>query len=291
MVSRFNFKRRIYILPVIGILFILVLFRWIISKIINIKLYKSNSNLVTYVLTNNNHLLPQTKSKYLSDLISFTTSINIKEPVSIVKNTINFSNYYLDDINNFLNSPKEVNNPIVYLYSSNFDKELVDKKDYKVNSSMLLIYILKGLLDKNRVNTSALKNDLTELINLNNIDSYEVSKLYLKEALNKYNLKLCLDIQIGDNESIVINNKKYAKINFVKAKDYFHDIGLITIVSKLYPELISEEIEESNSLNYDLSDNVVVLRIGSENSSLEEIYNTFNILSSSIKKWLGDTNG
>ena len=92
MVSRFkSIKRKNILLPVILILLILFLFKLIINKFINIKIYKSNSDLITYVVTNNNHLLPQDNNNYLSNLISFTTNIDIKKPVSIVRKTINFT--------------------------------------------------------------------------------------------------------------------------------------------------------------------------------------------------------
>lgn len=295
MARRFkSSKRKNILFFLIFIIGISIILKFALENIIKLKIYKSNNDLITYLVMDNNNLLAQNKKSYLPDLISMTTNIDIKKPVSIIEKTISFSNYYLDDINEFLNKPKDSKEPVIYLYSSNFEKELINKNNYEINSTIMLIYILKGLLDRNKLSTDALNINLSELISLNSKDAYEISRLYLKEALDKYNIKLALDIQIGENESVVIDNKKFSKINFLINSNYEKNIEnvnkLTTIISKKYPELINDNIEVENSLNEDIN-NVLVIQIGSKESTLEEIYNTFSILSNNIKTLLGDING
>ena len=294
MARRFkSSKRKNILLVLIFLISLLFILKIGINAIIKLKIYKSNHDLITYLVTDNNHLLPQNKKNYVSDLVSMVSNIDIKKPVSIIKNTFSFNNYYLDDIDNFLNNPKENKKPIIYLYSSNFSKELIN--NYDINSTIILIYILKGLLDKNKLPTEVLNNDLTELISLNNKNSYDVSRLYLKEAFDKYDLKLALDIQIGDNENIIINDKRFAKINFIINPNYEENLRivdkLVNIISENYSEILNDNLQVEDNLNEDLNNNILVLNIGSEDSTLEEIYNTFNVISDSIKNYLEDING
>lgn len=291
MTRRFKSIKKFNILFILLIPIVYIVFIFILKSLTKTKIYKSNQDLVKKLIIGPNHLLSQSNDNYLTQLISLTTNIDMKKPISLINQTINFSNYYLDDIDNFLKNPKDNNDPIVYLYSSNFDRELVNKNNIDLNSTILLLYILKGILDKHNISTIALNINLNDIIELNNKNPYEISRLYLEEQINKYSLKLCLDVQIGNNEAILLNNKKYAKITFVVNENYENNISkLKNIISNNYKELLTENEITENSLNYDLN-NIVVLKIGSENSDLEEIYNTFNILSDCIKKWLGDIYG
>lgn len=293
-----NKRNSIIISIVIFLLSVYLLYNFSKKSFLKFKIYKSNDNFINNLISSNNHLLLSNKNLLFNDLVLNITNFDIKKPVSIIKENINFNTYYLDNINKFILDPKDVKNPIIYLYSSNYDKEIKEKIDYDINSNNIILYTLKGLLDNKNIETIIPTYDIKDLIELNNKNSYEISKLYLKEYLSKYDLKLILDIEIGSNDKITIKDKDYSKMNFVidtSNSNYASNLeiahNLSTIISKKYSSLLDDIIKEEKDYNQSLDNKILLIRIGNENSTLEEIYNTLDVLAESIKEYIGEIYG
>ena len=273
--SQNNFIK--YIIFVVFIIFgIYMFFKLINNNLFKFKLYKSSNDYINHLLLNNNLTIN------FNDIISSTINLDMKKPISYLKNTINFNNYYMDNIKSYIYNFKNPINPIIYLYSSNYTKQLSTDNEFNIPSNILILYILKGMLDNKHLDTYILLDDLETLGELNNTNMYETSRIYLKENLAKYNLKLILDIEIGTNDDVIINNKKYAKMEIVtRENNIFNELdkNLITIVN------------DNNLYNGDLTDKLVLIRIGSSSSDLDSIYNSLLVLSDSIKNLIGDKNG
>ncbi|EYE88107.1 stage II sporulation protein P [Fervidicella metallireducens AeB] len=125
---------------------------------------------------------------------------------------------------------------------------------------------------------------------------YEKSRVTLKKYLAKYkNFKIIIDLHrdAGDKNIFTVkaNNELYAKIMFVlgsKNKNYAKNLNtarqINDIVDGMYPG-ISKGFRNMNAyLNQDLSPNVVLIEVGSNENTMEEAINTAEILAKTIAK-------
>ncbi len=194
--------------------------------------------------------------------------------------------------------------PILYIYNTH------QKEEYVKNKTVLdASYLFKKELDKYNVNTIVENRDITEFMRANNMDysySYKASRYYIEDVKSKYNVDLYIDLHRDalDKKLVTttINNKDYAKILFVVGKEYKsyeknYKLAkkINTMISLKYPNLSRGVIlkggANSNGIyNQDLSNNMILLEIGSQESNFEEISNTISILAPIIGEYLNEKN-
>lgn len=291
------------------------------EEFINILVSTGNANILSKYKTTN----------IINSTMKYILNINIKKPTTIlntsilkygrIKKTIEtISIEYNDDYSNmddlkkisdYINdpNPKEIENPIVYIYNShqleNYSNESLDI--YGITPNVLMAsYLLKEKLNNLNIETIVESTNMSEILEKNNWNysySYKASRQLLTDKISKYkSLKYFIDIHRDsiskDYTTVTINNKKYAKILFVIGLDhknwesnYNMATKINNIIDKNYSGL-SKGIMKKTGMNVngiynqDISPNCILIEVGGVENNIEEVYNTTEILSQSIKDYI-----
>lgn len=278
--KRFKKKKRF---PIKIILIILVLIV-VLSRIkINYSLNKEEPVVVEFFLNDTNHYIKNDTllSKIMDCIFNIDNpfySVNSKKVVS----------------NNFMPS-KDV---LVYIYSTHDKEKYMDNKGV-IDASNLL----KEKLDNMGIPTIVEKESVSNSLSLLGLDfykSYSISRKFVEEAIQNYpNLKLIIDLHRDSVDHkysyININGKDYARVLFVQGTryDYENNLKLANMLSdsikNKYPNLskgimMKDKIYQNPNFNQDLNNNAILLELGSNNNSWEEVSNTIEVISPIIKE-------
>ena len=152
------------------------------------------------------------------------------------------------------------------------------------------------------------ESNITEFIRINNWNynySYLASRYYIEDAIKKNpSLKFFIDIHrdaLNKNASTVtINNKKYAKILFVvglEHNNYQTNLDLAnslnTKFNEKYPNLsrgvLTKKGENVDGIyNQDLNPNMILLEIGGQENTIDEVLNSVEAISLILKEHLNE---
>ena len=209
---------------------------------------------------------------------------------------------------------EEVDDPVVYLYNShqleNYSSEYLEIYGIKPNVQMAS-YLFREKLNEKGIKTIVEDTDITSIIKKNNYPyykSYDITRNLIKEKMKKYSsLKYFIDIHRDavSKSAVTVNidNKYYAKVLFVLGLEYDTYQDNLTLMTELnnrineaYPGLsrgiIKKEGKNVNGrYNQDINANVILIEIGSNESTIEEVYNTFNVLTEVLGGYIKDNNG
>lgn len=129
--------------------------------------------------------------------------------------------------------------------------------------------------------------------------SYTVSKMYLEQSLSSHgDYDLIIDFHrdsIDKNLStITYNNKNYAKIMFVvgKSSGKFDNVNqmsedLSNRANAVVPKLSRGVYVKQSHYNQGTSNNMVLIEVGAQSNTQEEVKNTVEVLSTIIDGYLG----
>lgn len=275
--------------------------------IMNYKLVNNNESFIRALLMDSSYgRLYEKKEENLFNKI-FSKIIDVNKPVSI-----------LDNMFHLKENKQVPKNQMAYVNNPNFENKEVDKdpeiyiynthqaERYQGNSLegyniapgvMMASYILQNKLAENNVKSTVMEDNLIDYMNINNMDhskSYIASRKFLEEAIKKYDYKLIIDIHRDsiskDKSTANINNKACAKILFVIGEEYDNYQNNLTITNKVndmikekYPQLtrgiITKGGKGSNGVyNQDLNNNMMLIEIGAEENTIEEVLNTIELI-------------
>ena len=273
-----------------------------IKLFLQIRLFKSNEEFILSML--------ETPDYHSKNVINYIFNVDIKKPVSLIENMLNYKNdenydyevlstiskHIKNDINN------EVEQPRVYIYNSH-QLENYSNSNFEVYNItpnvMVASYLLKEKLEENNINALVEEADFNDYIKQNNWDynySYKASRYYLDNAIKKYSsLEYFIDVHRDaikhEDSTVIIGDKTYAKILFVvglENPNYEKNLNLVnninnTINSK-YPGLSRGIVKKSGPnvngvYNQDVSPNAILIEIGGYENKIDEVYNTVLILS------------
>ncbi len=188
----------------------------------------------------------------------------------------------------------------VYIYNTH-QKEGYASKETVYNAA----YDLKKALENEILEVVVEDGNITEFLNANNYNynySYVASRYFIKAELEKHPYDLIIDLHrdaISKSASTTtINGKKYAKILFVIGKE--HDNynknyelaqSLHKVVSEKYPTLtrgvLLQEGKNVNGIyNQDLDSNMILLELGANYNTYEEVQNTINLIAPIIGEYI-----
>lgn len=190
--------------------------------------------------------------------------------------------------------------PLIYIYNTH------QKEKYSDNKTVLdASNIFMEELNKYNINVIVEKRDITEFMQTNNISysySYYASKFYIKDMMGKNNFDLLIDLHRDsvDKKSVTlkIEGKSYAKILFViggENKNYKENYSLVhhinNMITSKYPNISRGIIIKSGKnvngiYNQDISKNIILLELGSDKSSFDEVKNTITLLAPIIGEYL-----
>ena len=242
----------------------------------------------------------QDKVKTISSVIRNKT---FNEPFNLLKinnfhqiKTLNNPKYYLKE-QTVLNT----SNPKIYIYNSH------PKESYLENNKTIydMDYIFKDSLSKYNVDVFVEEGDINNFLLLNNLDygySYIASRNFIEENIKKNNYDLIIDLHRDatnhDDTYININGLDCVKVLFVVGGlnsnyelNYNLALELSNLINLKYPNMsrgviVKQGVNVNGLYNQDLSTNMILLELGGNNNTEEEVVNTINLLSEIIGEYL-----
>ncbi len=294
------------------------------EQFINILVSSGNANIITKYKTTT---IVNNTMKYLLNIdfkkpqTLLNTSILKYGKIKKIEKTISIE--YNDDYSNMDDlkkvsayikdpNPKTIDNPIIYLYNShqleNYNNASLDI--YGITPNVLMAsYLLREKLNSLNIPTIVEETNMSKILEENNWNysySYQASRQLLTNKISKYkSLKYFIDIHrdsiTKDYSTITIDNKTYASILFVIGLDhdnwepnYNLSTKLNNIINKKYPNL-SKGIMKKSGLNVngiynqDVSPNCILIEIGGVDNTIEEVFNTTNVIAEALSTYINET--
>ncbi|MGM9848150.1 MAG: stage II sporulation protein P [Bacilli bacterium] len=272
-----------------------------------------NNKLINVVNSTINFITHVDITKPSSIIASYVSKTNNYNSITLEHND-DYSNLEeLKKISSYIEDPYKVDisKPIIYLYNTH-QLENYNNKNlsiYNITPNVLMAsYILKEKLNKNGISTIVEDTNLSEFLNLNHwnyASSYKATRMLLLEKMNKYDsLKYFIDIHRDsvnrNSTTVTINNKTYAKILFViglEHKNYEYNLEVTNKLNDLikedYPSLTKGIYKKSGKgvdgiYNQDVDKNCILIEIGGVDNTIEEVYNTLEVLSNILTKFVGE---
>ena len=235
-------------------------------------------------------------------VLSLLSNVNpyIESDLDIPKLFIEYT-LNLDDLFNSKNNILEVSNvsfdasikPQVYIYNTHDTEEYLGGSGVREASKLFEHKLneigIYTIVDDRRV-TPYLDTSYSTFY-----QSYAISRKYLEEYINKYNdfdlvIDLHRDALDREYSYVTIDGVNYAKILFVQGVRYDHykdNLDLVTRISDMVNSkykgvskgiMIKDKDYQHDNYNQDLSSHAMLLELGSNNSTWDEVNNTINIL-------------
>lgn len=236
---------------------------------------------------------------------------------------IDIFNLYLNKMksntNNYFNIEttlvmEEVNNyPTIYIYNTHSNEEYSYLKNDIYNiipTVQTASYILEDELNKLGINSLVESENVTDLVNKNNLlykDSYKVSRTLLENKKNEYKtLEYFIDLHRDsvsyEYTTTVINGESYAKVLFVlglENENYSKNKEVITEINDYinlnYKGLSRGIYEKQGNLvngvyNQDFNTNTMLIEIGGIDNNITEVSNTIKVIANSLYNYISSHN-
>lgn len=220
---------------------------------------------------------------------------------AFIKDIINFNNSFNNTTQIDVKDIRfqKSNNPRVYIYNTH------DKEEYVGNNVGVIAAakVLENNLEKLGVNTIVEDNIVSQYaakFGSDNNQGYTISRGYIENILNIYpDLELIIDLHRDslsrENTYTTIDGINYAKVLFVQGtryNTYKDNMDLVIKISdklkEKYPSINKGIMTKNYIYNQDINKNIILLELGSNNNTWEEVTNTINVLSPIIKEVLDE---
>ncbi len=234
----------------------------------------------------------------------YNISINIPIFTKVIFNNYKHK-YYVTDILNitykekkkkksYVKKEEKESRYLVYIYNTH-DTEKYYDKTYNIDPTVSVNnYIVKDYLEEKGVHSLIKTESIKDMLNLyhyNYNGSYKCSRLLIENAYkNNPSLKYFIDIHrdsLGKNKTTVnINGEDYASILFLlglENKNYNENLGFINKINdklnEYYPGLSKGILKKGGRgvngvYNQDFSKYVILIEIGGQENTLNEVMNT-----------------
>ena len=307
MKRKFKTKKHINAIPLIIIVTIISIF------LITLKYFSKNTNKITTILIESNYSNNYKLIK--SEITKIITGININKPTTILENTTNYEKketlaFTLEhNKNNIIeqNEP-QINEPQIYIYNTHQTEEYIGNEIMPQPTVETAAYYLKDQLEKKGIKTIVEEERIKDILNNNNwnyTESYKASRINLEKIKQQYpSIKIFIDLHrdaVPKNLStITIEEKSYAKILFVIGKEHNNYQNNLEFTKKLnniiennYPTLTKGILQKegwgvNGIYNQDVGTNVILMEVGGNENTIEEVTNTLDLIAPLIKE---DING
>lgn len=311
-------KKRKFKFRIIGYAFLVFLgYQISFNVIMNIKLAKTNEDFIKGLLADSNyHLLYEKKADNLLNKM-FSYIFDINEPVSILENTFHYKAN--KETNGYVSNPKKEEqvskvkeDPLVYIYNTHQSEEYQGKafEPYNITPGVMMAsYLFQDKLEKLDVNAIVLEDNIIDYMNLNNMkysQSYKASRTFIEKTIkNTPSLKLIIDLHRDsiskEKVTTIINNKSCAKLSFVIGNEHDNYEQNLELTNKLnnmikekYPNLTRGVLikggKGNNGIyNQDISPKQTLIEVGSQESTIDEVLNTIELLSPIIEEFVHES--
>ena len=234
--------------------------------------------------------------------------IDINKPTTILNKMIPYQKPNKEINYKIIKNEQKREDPLVYIYNTHQSEEYIGN-DITPNPTVLTAsYYLKDNLEKLGIKTIVEETNIKEILENNNWNydqSYKASRINLEKIKEEYpSIKIFIDLHrdaVPKNLSTVtINNKEYAKILFVIGKEHDNYLknleftkSLNNLIEKNYPELTKGILEKEGPgvngiYNQDLKENIILMEVGAQDNTIEEVTNTLDIMANIIKEKINE---
>lgn len=276
-------KRINFIIFVIIILILFLVVNFLLKKIE----LNSNELFVKKLLQKSNYYL--INENLDTNLTYKLFKFDLKNPITIMDKVF----AYEKDIQTFAYIQNNfVDNPKVYIYSTHPNEKYID------NTISYASLILQEKLNSLQVETIVEERSVIDYLEDNNLefdDSYKATREFLSDKLKTYDFDLIIDLHRDavNNTTVKINNKEYAKIMFVQNVNYKNNITLANKLNDILNEKysgITRGIYNKyvDNFNQDLNNNVLLIELGGNTNTFEQVNNSIDALAYSIKELLNE---
>ena len=301
MKKRFKKRKKVSFKFIVYVLFICLFYYLFRFYILNIGLVKGNSNFVKMMIEDNNYYSYYKGENVLNRVKKYLVSKI--EPITLI-NTKNDSNTIF-----IYNESK--GNKNIYLYSSHqwegYDSKYLS--DYNITPDVLMAsHMLEEKLEKKGINTVVEESDIKGYMKekgMNSSLSYKASRMFLENFYIKNpDYDLYIDIHrdsVAHDLSVVnINNKVCAKVLFViglENDNYQKNLDKVntinSIINKKYSGLSrgimkKKGVGVNGVYNQDLDERVILLEVGGNENTIEEVNNTLDLISNVLEEYLNE---
>lgn len=323
--SNKKMKRIIY-----GSLILLIAF-FTFNYVGHLKFATNNEEFVKYLLEDSNHFKEYNSylKRGIYKVSKMLTGIDTSKPVSLLENEFLYKNkkdtsttqitydQNKDKTENKVETQNpqptpeaNVKKPFIYIYSTHQTEgyNAENLKDFNISPDVMMAsYLLKDRLEKLGATVLIEERRMSDYLkqhNLNYDHSYTASRYYLEDTLkNHQNIDLIIDLHrdaLAKNLSTTtIENKNYAKILFVlggKPHTYPSNLALVTqlnnSIKTKYPTLSRGLlIRDTSVYNQDVSGHSILLELGGNENTVEEVMNTVEAIAPFIYGIAGGQNG
>lgn len=326
MAKRFRAKKRRRIKKRYICLVLLFIFAFVSTfKILQkVKIKQSQEEIVTLLMNDANHHIKTTSKKTIIETVgNFLFNFNPKEPLSILSNSLLYQptikeevteavvmqNQKVEDHTDHVVDPNpvDISKPVIYLYNTHQTEEYMmeNREVHNITPNVMFAsYVLKEKLNNLGIATIVEEQSVTDYLNNNQLPyykSYDATRLFMKEAMNKYpTLNYFIDIHRDglkrEDSTVQIDNVSYAKVMFVVGLDnpnHSSNLELSNIINnkikEKYPTLTrgvsTKKGEDVNGVyNQDLHAHTILIECGGNENTIEEVSNTMNLLAPIIKE-------
>ena len=303
MKKRFKSKRKIKTKykKIIIITITLILTIIILNYLSNLKIIKQD---VIKTLTYSNNLKETNIKQEIIDITTQIIKVDVNKPTTILKNIMYYEtpnikkNYY---------AIENEKTPLIYIYNTH------EKEEYQqINGQQQTVknasYYLKEKLEELKIPTIVEEKSIKETIEENNLSytqSYKASRINLEKIKNEIpSIKIFIDLHRDalpkKLSTVTIDDKNYAKILFVIGKE--HDNyqknleftnSLNNIIEKKYPTLTKGILQKEGPgvngiYNQDLKENIILMEVGAQENTIDEVTNTLDIISEIIREKINE---
>ena len=263
----------------------------------------SNVDFVNNLFQRSNyHLLPnEQETNFFGEFMKIVNRIELKEPITIIDKVFAYNSEETNEQAFSYMQNNVVTNPRVYIYSTHPEEKYVGDRlnGYELDNTVVLAsLLLQEKLNEMGIMTIVEERSASEYIKDNNLSydqSYQATRTFLKEKLDNNEFDLIIDLHrdaiAKDKTTTQIADKSYAKVMFVVNVNYKDNIALANdlnnIIEEKYPSLSRGLYKKYiDTFNQDLADNVLLLELGGNYNTMDEVINSIDAVANSIKELL-----
>lgn len=285
------------------------------------QLATSNEEFLQNMLRDSNHYLLYQKSEenVIAKIGKYFMDFDLEQPLSLLgvptveeqkKEEMVFQE---DPDATFVSNPVEKidvsSSPQVYIYNTHQTESYSMKtlEPYNITPSVMMAsYLMKEHFQKAGIETIVEETNISDYMKEQGYqyaESYVASRTFVESILKKYpDLKLIIDLHRDaiphDSSTITIGEKNYAKVLFIVGMNnpnYQTNLSLAQSLSDLinqsYPKLSRGIMSKSGSnvnglYNQDLNGNMILLELGANENTIDEVQNTVEAIVPIISAYL-----
>lgn len=285
------------------------------------QLATSNEEFLQNMLRDSNHYLLYQKSEenVIAKIGKYFMDFDLEQPLSLLGvPTVEEKEkeemvYQKDPDATFVSNPVEKtdvsSSPQVYIYNTHQTESYSMKtlEPYNITPSVMMAsYLMKEHFQKAGIETIVEETNISDYMKEQGYqyaESYVASRTFVESILKKYpDLKLIIDLHRDaiphDSSTITIGEKNYAKVLFIVGMNnpnYQTNLSLAQSLSDLinqsYPKLSRGIMSKSGSnvnglYNQDLNGNMILLELGANENTIDEVQNTVEAIVPIISAYL-----